>query len=160
MVRLTAIIALTVWSLLSQPLLAAEECPYLTNAEVEAETGSELLFKFSAMPLPDGPGTACDSSVVRVIFIPGENAASRWDVMMQGAGRAEEERFPITELGEGAYALRLEPRADNEYPTALVVVPLGTDLLGVSVRAEDGEAAAAAEPHAIALMKLAIPRAK
>src|SRR5687767_12405480 len=104
MVRFAVIAALLIWSLAPQPLLAAEDCPYLTNAEVEEVTERELtLFKLTSMPLPDGAGTLCDSSIVRVIFLPGENSASRLDEMMKGAGRDQEQRFPIADLGEEAY---------------------------------------------------------
>jgi hypothetical protein len=160
MLRLAAIASLVVLSLAPQPLVAAEDCPYLTNAEVEQVAGRELLFTFTAMSLPDGPGTLCDSSIVRVIFLPGGDTGSRWDALMKGAGRGDEQRFPVAGLGDGVYALHLDSRAENEYPTALVVVPSGSYLLAVSVRAEDGEAAATAEPLAIELIKLAIPRIK
>jgi hypothetical protein len=159
MVRLTAITLLLVGSFAAQPLLAAEDCPYLTNTEVEEVTERELLlFKLTSMPLPEGAGTLCDSSIVRVIFLPGENSGSRLDEMMKGAGRDQEQRFPVPDLGETAYALHLEPRVETEYPTALVVVTSLSYTLGISVRAKDGEAAATAEPQALELAKLAIAR--
>jgi hypothetical protein len=159
MARLVVITALLIWSFASQPLLAADGCPYLTNAEVEAVTERELeLFKLSSMPLPDGAGTACDSSIVRVIVLVGENAVRQLDDMMKSVGRDQEEHFPVADLGEAAYALHLEPRNENEYPTALVVVTSASYTLGVSVRAKDGEAAATAVPQAVELAKLALTR--
>jgi hypothetical protein len=159
MARLVAIIAVAVSFVASQPLLAADGCPYLTDAEVEAVTERELLlFKLTSMPLPDGAGTVCDSSIVRVIFLQGENSASRLNDILKSAGRDQDQRLPIADLGEEAYAIHLEPRADNEYPTALVIVTSASYTLGISVRAKDGEAAATAEPQALELAKLAIPR--
>jgi hypothetical protein len=147
------------WSLGCQPLLSAEGCPYLTDAEVEQVTGRQMLFELTSLPLPDGPGTICDSGIARVIFLPGGDALSRWDGLMKGAGRAEEARFPLPDL-DGAYALHLEPRAENEYPTAIVVVSTDAYLLAVSVRAGEGEAAATAQRGAIELTKLAQQRVR
>jgi hypothetical protein len=138
--------------------LADEGCPFLTDAEVEDVTGEDLLFELRSAALPDGPGTLCDSDIVRVILLPGEDGAARWDGFMKGAGRDLDQRFPIAGLGEDAYALHLDPRADNEYPTALVIVTSAAYTLAVSVRAKNGDAAVTAEPHAIELTKLAIPR--
>jgi hypothetical protein len=157
MARITSIAAALVCSVVPTSVLAAEGCPFLSDAEVEEVTGQELLFQFTEAPLPDGPGTLCDSSIVRVILLPGENSAGRWDGFMKGAGRDQEQRFPVPGFGD-AYALHLDPRADNEYPTALVVVTSDSYTLAVSVRAKDGEAAASAELQALELTKRAIQR--
>jgi hypothetical protein len=117
-----------------------------------------VLFKLTSLPLPEDAGTICDSSIARVIVLRGAEGDSRWESMLAAAGRAEEERRPLPDLGHGAYALHLDPRAENEYPTAVVVVTTDSHTLAVSVRAAEGSAAAAAESEAIALLKLAAPR--
>jgi hypothetical protein len=158
-VRLALIVPPLIALMTCQPLLAAEGCPYLTDAEVEEVTGRELsLFKLTSLPLPDGAGTVCDSSIVRVLVLPGPDAGSRWEGMLTAAGRADEKRFSRPEVGEGAYALHLEPRAESESPTAVVVVTTDSYTLAVSVRAAEGRAAAAAEPEAIELLRFAEPR--
>jgi hypothetical protein len=135
---------------------AAEGCPFLTNADVEEVTARELLFELTSAPMPDGPGNFCDSGIVRVMLLTGDEAGTRWDGFLKGARRDKEQRFPVGDLGGDAYALRLDPRTDNEYPTALIVVTSASYLLAVSVRAENGEAAATVEPQALELTKRAI----
>lgn len=142
----------------SQPVLAEEPCPFLSNAELEEITGRKLLFKLTSMPLPDGAGTLCDSNVARVIVLSGDNSEGRWEDMMRGFGREPEERIPVPELGEKAYVVHLDPRKDNEYPTALIVVTSGSHTAAISVRAKEGEPAKSAQAQAIELAKIAISR--
>ena len=66
--------------------------------------------------------------------------------------------MPVNGLGDKAYAVHLEPRRENEYPTALVVVLSRSYTAAVSVRAKDGERAASVQAQATALAKIAISR--
>ncbi len=152
---IASVLAITVIPSLS---LAAEGCPFLTNADIEEVTERQLLFELTTAELTDGPGTMCDSDIVRVILLRGEDAATRWDGYMRGAGRDEERRIPVTGLGDDTYALHLDPRAESEYATALMVVTSASYILAVSVRAKDGEVAASAESQALKLTKRAISK--
>ena len=138
-------------------LMAADECAFLTNEEIEKITGRELLFKLRSMPLPDG-GVVCDSNIARVVVLSGENSEGRLADMMKGAGREQTEQVPLTGLGQSAYALNLDPRAENEYATALVVATSGQYTAAVSIRAKPGEPAASAQPQAIELAKIVVSR--
>jgi hypothetical protein len=78
--------------------------------------------------------------------------------MMKGAGREQTERVPLTGVGQSAYALNLDPRAENEYATTLVVATSGQYTAAVSVRATPGEPAESAQPQAIELAKIVVSR--
>ena len=99
-------------------------------------------------------------NIVRVIVFSGENSENRWENMIKGYGRAQEKRIPLRGLGEKAYAIHLEPRGENEYPTALIVVTSKLYTAAVSVRAKDGEAAETAQPQATELARVVISRIK
>ena len=162
MMRLTALTSFVVWAFAVHPLLAEEEpgCPFLSNVEVEKITERKLLFKLKAMPLPENAGTVCDSEIARVIILSGNNSETRWENMMREFGRENDERMPVTGLGDKAYAIHLEPRKENEYATALVVVLSESYTAAVSVRAKEGDGAESVLPQAIALAKIAISRVR
>jgi hypothetical protein len=66
----------------STPAFASDACSYVTNEDVERVTGRKLLFQLTSMPLPDGAGTLCDSNIVRVIVLSGENSEQVWEKMI------------------------------------------------------------------------------
>jgi hypothetical protein len=66
-----------------------------------------------------------NSSIVRVVVLTGENSKQAWEKMIKDFGREDEERFPVSDLGDHAYALHLKPRTEHDYPTALVAVTSG-----------------------------------
>lgn len=142
----------------STPLFASDACSYLTNEEVERVTGRELLFKLTSVPLPNGAGTVCDSNIVRVIVLAGENSEQALKKMIKDFGREGEERFPVSDLGDRAYALHLKPRTEHERPTALVAVTSGVTTAAISVRAEEGQLAESAQPAAVELAKIVVSK--
>lgn len=111
MPRLTIVLFLLALSMPSAS--AAEGCPFLSDAEVEEVTGRELLLDLTSMALPDRSGTICDSSTVRVILLPGNDSAARWDGMMKGGGRPSSvgERPTATPAPSSADAKRTSPQA-------------------------------------------------
>ena len=64
----------------------------------------------------------------------------------------------MSSLGDHAYVLRLAPRNEREYPTALVVVTSGTNTAAISVRAKDGQSPESAEPEAVELAKIVMSK--
>ena len=160
MMHLAAVTSFVIWAFAIHPILAKEEvgCPYLSNAEVERVTERKLLFELKSMPLPHNAGVLCDSEIARVIILSGNSSEARWEDMLRGFGRENDERMPVTGLGDKAYAIHLEPRKENEYPTALVVVLSRSYTAAVSVRAKEGERAESVRAQAIALAKIAISR--
>jgi hypothetical protein len=140
------------------PVFAGDGCSYLTNEEVEQVLGRKLLFHLTSTPLPDGAGTMCDSNIVRVVVLTGANSSAALDRMIKDFGRAGEERNPLAELGDQAFALHLEPRKENDRPTALVAVSAKAATAAISVRAEDGQSAASAQPQAVALAKIVMSK--
>ena len=142
----------------STPVFASDACSYVTNEDVEHVTGRKLLFQLTSMPLSDGAGTLCDSNIVRVIVLSGENSEQVWEKMIKDVGREAEERSPVSSLGEHAYVLHLAPRNEREYPTALVVVTSGTNTAAISVRAKEGQSAESAQSAAVELAEIVISK--
>jgi hypothetical protein len=142
----------------STPVFASDACSYVANEDVERVTGRKLLFQLTSMPLPDGAGTLCDSNIVRVIVLSGENSEQVWEKMIKDAGREAEEPSSVSSLGDHAYVLHLAPRNEREYPTALVVATSGTNTVAISVRAKEGQSAESAQPAAVELAKIVISK--
>jgi hypothetical protein len=158
MARWAAVAALLAWSFAPPPAVAEEGCPFLSDAEVEELTGRKQFLKLNAMQMPDGSGIVCESPIVTVLVLLGEDSESRWEELLQGAGRAETPRLPVEGLGDNAYALHFEPRTEYEYPTAAVVVTSESFTLGVSVEAEEGKAAETVHAQAVELAGIALSR--
>jgi hypothetical protein len=100
----------------------------------------------------------CDSNIVRVIVLTGDNSEQVLEKMIKDFDREGEERIPISDLGEHAYALHLEARTEHELPTVLVAVTSGTTTAAISVRAKEGQSAESAEPEAVALAKIVVSK--
>jgi hypothetical protein len=133
-------------------------CSLVTKEDVERITGRQSLMGFTPMLMPGGTGALCDSDVVRVIVFSGENSERAWEELLKNSGRAQEQRYPISDLGDKAYALYPTPRNENEYPTALVVVPAALHTLAVSVRAQRGLPRESAQPQAIELARIILAK--
>jgi hypothetical protein len=104
---------------------------------------------FAPMSLAGGAGALCDSDVVWVIVFSGENSKALWEELIKNSGRGEEERHPVSDLGDQAYALYPKPRNENEYPTAIIVVTIGQHTAAVSVRAQQNRPAESVQPQAV-----------
>jgi len=140
------------------PVFAGKSCPFLANEDVERVTGRKLLFELTSISLPGGAGTLCDSDIARVVVFSGEDSEKLWENMLEQSGRGALDRIPVSEFGDNAYALHLEPRSEHEYPTALIVVNRGQHTAVVSVRAVEGESAKSAQPQAIELTKVVMAK--
>jgi hypothetical protein len=152
------ILTVLVFALGAAPAMAADGCPFLTDEELaKVEGRREILFKLEHQPLPDGAGTLCVSAGVYVVYFRGPDSEQHFDKMLKESGREGEERVPLPELGERAYALFLEARdGKNESPTTVAVVPSEQGTAVVSVKTGHGEPAQSGKPQAIELIKIVL----
>jgi len=133
-------------------------CSLFDKADAERITGRKALFGYKNLAFPDGSASICDSDSVRVIVFSGEGSENSWEKMLADSGRAGEERHAVTDFGEDAYVMYLQPRTEYEHPTALVVAHTGPHTVALSVQALEGQSAEAAEPQAVELTKIVLAR--
>ncbi len=139
-------------------IVKTEACSFLTRADVDKVTRRPVLTGLTAMQLPNGAGILCDSNIARAIVFSGAKSEERWEDLLKGQGRETEERYPVPELGDRAYAVYPTPRNEYEYPTAIVVAPSERHTVVLSVRAPQGQSGQSVRPQAVELTNLVIVR--
>ena len=129
----------------------ADACALMGRDEFEALTGKTEYNDPTSMPL--GEAAVCGYDNGQVLLFTGEESMAAFDRLLASFGQEDLHRTPVDGLGDGAFALFYDPENPYQDHGAFVVFGAGPPTVAVTVYAEEGEAAEAALPQAMAVAR-------
>jgi hypothetical protein len=135
----------------------ADACGLISRDEFQALTGKTEYIDPTGMPWSGG--TVCGFGNGQIILLTAADAAEVMDRFLASAEKdLVSPRTPVDGLGEGAYSVLFDHEDPYQDHGAFVVFGAGPPAVAVTVYAEDGEAAGAALPQAMAVAEAVAAR--
>jgi hypothetical protein len=132
----------------------ADACALVSRDEFQALTGKTEYTDPTGMPWSGG--TVCGFGNGQIILLTEADSPQVMDRFLTSAEKdLVSPRTPVSGLGEGAFSVLFDPEDKYQDHGAFVVFGVGPPTVAVTVYAEDGEAAGAALPQAMAVAKAA-----
>ena len=129
----------------------ADACALMGRNDFEALTGKTEYSDPTSMPL--GEATVCGYDNGQILLFTGEGSIAAFDRLLASFGQENLPRTPVDGLGDGAFAVFYDPENPYQDHGAFVVFGAGPPTVAVTVYAEEGEAAEAALPQAMAVAR-------
>jgi hypothetical protein len=129
----------------------ADACALMTRDEFQQLTGKTEYSDPTGMPW--GGGTVCGFGNGQIMLWTVEDSREAFDRLLASFGQQDLPRTPVEGLGEGAFVIFFDPEDPYQDHGAFVVFGAGPPTVAVAVYAEEGEAAEAALPQAMAVAK-------
>ena len=129
----------------------SDACALMGGDDFEALTGKTEYSDPTSMSL--GGGTVCGYDNGQVLLFTGNESLAAFDGLLASFGQEDLPRTPVDGLGDGAFALFYDPENPYQDHGAFVVFGAGPPTVAVTVYAEEGEAAEAALPQAMAVAR-------
>ena len=130
----------------------ADACALVSRDEFQALTGKTEYTDPTGMPWSGV--TVCGFGNGQIILLTEADSTPVMDRFLTAAEKdLVSPRTPVEGLGEGAFSVLFDPEDKYQDHGAFVVFGAGPPTVAVTVYAEDGEAAGAALPQAMAVAK-------
>jgi hypothetical protein len=135
-----------------------EACALLTNTDVQKVTGRKMFTEPTPMSLKGGAGALCGFDNAQVILFSGDNSETLWDGFLKGFGYGDVQKYPVSGLGDKAYAFYFKPQNEHQDAGTFIVVSAGKRTVAVSVSAEEGQPSESVQPQAVELAKMVLAK--
>jgi hypothetical protein len=126
----------------------------LTAAEFVKLAGGNPMFP----PEEVQQGTLCAYENGTIYLYSGKDARGRWDAQMKTPVLRDAKRVPVSGVGDGAYALFVDPPRSNQVGAAFVVFSKGPHVVAVSINPPQGKRAETVREQVVSAAKLAASR--
>jgi hypothetical protein len=137
-----------------------QACNLLSNADVEKVTGQKMYSEPTPMALKGGAGALCGFDNAQVIVFSGSDSEVLWEEFLKAFGYNDVQKYPLSDLGDPAYAVYFEPKNEYQDGGTFVVVPSAKRTVAVSVSAKKGQPAESVQPQAVELTRLVLAKLK